>query len=189
MGQRSLNVGKKEYGFLGKEDGSSLLTANLPTLDVKASNPCRYCLGGAGAYGPWNPDAFGVTLSGSFILGGGGSISLSFGVVGNHVAVWLTTEGGTGFDVGAGLSVFASSYIGKGKPTVQNYMGISQSNNLNLGPYSFGESTDITKGVDGASYYGKNWVSGSVGVGLSNSDLSGVGGSSRVGYSSALIVW
>jgi len=32
-------------------------------VDVVASNPCRYCLGGAGAYGPWSPDAMGVSLS------------------------------------------------------------------------------------------------------------------------------
>jgi len=114
---------------------------------------------------------------------------LRFGVVGNHVFVWLTTEGGTGFDVGAGVSLFASSYIDKEKPTIGNYMGTSQSNNLKLGPFNFGESTDITNVTGINYYYGRNWVTGSVGAGISNSEITGIGGSSRVGHSGALIVW
>ena len=106
----------KWYGFSGGANGSVFLSSRLPAVELVASMPCRYCLGGAGAYGPWNPDAMGVTITGNFIFGGGSSFSFSMGFVGNSFGVWTTTGGGVGADMGVGFSFFVADYVGMGTP-------------------------------------------------------------------------
>jgi hypothetical protein len=91
-------------------------------------------------------------------------------------------------DVGVGISFFAGDYTGTNRPTLNSYMGTVQSNNFNLGPFSFGQSADITQ-LNNINYYGKNWETGSIGFGLYSSDITILGGSSQIGYSFPLFKW
>ena len=135
------------------------------------SHTCDYCLGGAGEYGPWNPDAMGITINYGGALFGGYNIALSFGFVGNRFGVWFTPSASAGFFGGPGISLFAADYVG-GTPINPNsedffksFMGASY--NVNGGVLmNFGYGGDYSKEAEtGKDKLGVVWRIYSIGIG------------------------
>jgi hypothetical protein len=164
-----VNNGGKEYGFSGGSNGSVTLSRELPEVKITASQSCEYCLGGAGAYGPWNPNAMGVTIYYGGAMFGGYSFAFSIGFIGNRFGAWVTPAVSGGVFGGTGFSVFASDYVGSApmNPNSKDYFKsyMKGNYNVNVGAgLNFGYGGDYLRDpLSGKVKLGTTWKSYSIG--------------------------